>query len=164
MAAGFQQISQWPNWSTRRRVRVFLDWTLHESDLDDDRPKGLGLMDQRWSWTAGNLLAAIALQTAFAASGHSGLARCANCGDVYRPCRAVRLDQLHFCPRCGHRASVKLYMRRVREGQKQLMVLKKSSSTFHHALSSGDYCRAWLWYLRWPHSDQTAKVLNRRHQ
>jgi hypothetical protein len=84
-------------------------------------PRGLRVTGRDVSWlsSAGNLLSAIALQTAMAAAGHSGLTRCADCGCLYRPARALPLDRLHFCKKCGRRASRKLYMRRVRNSAEQ---------------------------------------------
>jgi hypothetical protein len=80
-----------------------------------NQPDILATKDEAlWLPSAGNLLAVIALQTAMAVASHAGLAKCADCGDLYRPVRALPLNKLHFCPKCGRKASRKLYMRRER--------------------------------------------------
>jgi hypothetical protein len=49
--------------------------------------------DMHWLDHAGNLAGAIALQTAMAATGHSGLARCDDCGDLYRSHPRLAVEQ-----------------------------------------------------------------------
>jgi hypothetical protein len=83
-----------------------------------DRAKQLKGRDLVWLYTAGNLLATIALETALVSSGHSGFARCDDCGGVYRPKRSIPPGRYHFCPQCGQRGSKKLHMRRIREEKK----------------------------------------------
>lgn len=95
-----------PRWEDQ--IRTFT------SQATGPTPEGLKGGDLHWLAPAGNLAASIALETAIAAAGHSGLARCDDCGCLYRPTRALPLIKLHFCPKCGQRASRKLYMRRAR--------------------------------------------------
>jgi hypothetical protein len=114
------------------RLRITFRGTGRRSGLFVQQPnpevRGLKGRDALWLSSAGNLLSTIALQTAMAASGHSGLARCANCDDLYPPKRALPLNKLHFCPECGRRASRKLYMRRKRNPteQKKYQTIRKN--------------------------------------
>jgi hypothetical protein len=76
-------------------------------------------VETHWLSSAGNLLAAISLQTAMVVASHGGLAKCSDCGDLYRPTRALSVNQLHFCLQCGQRASRKLWNRRSRNPEEK---------------------------------------------
>jgi predicted RNA-binding Zn-ribbon protein involved in translation (DUF1610 family) len=118
----------WPNKNNRLQIAFAGIPLIAAVQLLSDPDPSATADEVQWLPSAGNLLAAIALQTAMAVAGHAGLARCANCGDIYRPARALPLNKLHFCAKCGRRASRKLYMRRVRdpEQQKEYQAIRKN--------------------------------------
>ena len=60
------------------------------------------------------LFGVLASHLMLAISGTVGVACCSNCGEVYRPKRAVRSDRDNFCTDCGKKARTRLAMRRFR--------------------------------------------------
>ena len=67
-----------------------------------------------WLSTSGNLLAEIAVGTALALQEDTGWKLCSTpeCGRLYRPKRHTPEGRLHFCSKCGKRASWRLSKRR----------------------------------------------------
>jgi hypothetical protein len=78
--------------------------------------KAMGSNEATKSWlaTSGNLLAQIAVGTAFALQEGTGWTLCSapDCGRLYRPKRRPAEDRRHFCPKCGKRASWRLSKQR----------------------------------------------------
>jgi hypothetical protein len=77
-----------------------------------------------WFINAGALLATIIMQLALAVTTGSGLMTCDACGSLYQPTKTPRERDLHFCHKCGKKASDRIG-KRIARGHSEAEALAK---------------------------------------